>query len=35
VADHFIILRDGVVIDGGFVKALKGNHEEIVRTIYL
>ena len=35
VADRFIILRDGVVIDGGFVKALKGNHEKIVRTIYL
>jgi len=35
VADRFIILRDGVVSDGGFVKALEGNHEEIVRTIYL
>ena len=35
VADRFIILRDGVVSDGGFAKALEGNHEEIVRTIYL
>lgn len=35
VADRFIILRDGLVSDGGFVKALEGNHDEIVRTIYL
>lgn len=35
VADRFIILRDGKVSDGGFVKSLEGNHEEIVRTIYL
>ena len=35
VADRFIILRDGVVSDGGFVKSLEGNHDEIVRTIYL
>ena len=35
VADRFIILRDGVVSDGGFVKSLEGNHEDIVRTIYL
>ena len=35
VADRFIILRDGLVIDGGFVKTLEGNHDEIVRTIYL
>jgi len=35
VADRFIILRDGVVSDGGFVKSLQGNHDEIVRTIYL
>ena len=33
VADRFIILRDGVVSDGGFVKSLEGNHDEIVRTI--
>jgi branched-chain amino acid transport system ATP-binding protein len=35
VADRFIILRDGVVIDGGAVSALKGSHEDIVRSIYL
>lgn len=35
VADRFIILRDGVVIDGGDVAALKGSHEDIVRSIYL
>ena len=35
VADRFIILRDGLVSDGGFVKTLEGNHDEIVRTIYL
>lgn len=35
VADRFIILRDGRVSDGGFVKSLEGNHDEIVKTIYL
>ena len=35
VADRFIILRNGLVSDGGFVKSLEGNHDEIVRTIYL
>ena len=35
IADRFIILRDGLVSDGGFVRALEGNHDEIVRTIYL
>ena len=35
VANRFIILRDGVVSDGGFVKSLEGNHDDIVRTIYL
>ncbi len=35
VADRFIILRDGVVSDGGFVRALEGNYDDIVRTIYL
>ena len=35
VADRFIILRDGKVSDGGFVRSLEGNHDEIVRTIYL
>lgn len=35
VADRFIILRDGMVSDGGFVKSLEGDHDDIVRTIYL
>jgi len=35
VADRFIILRNGLVSDGDFVKSLEGNHDEIVRTIYL
>ncbi len=35
VADRFIILRDGFVSDGGFVKTLEGDHDDIVRTIYL
>ena len=35
VADRFIILRDGTVSDGGFVKSLEGDHDDIVRTIYL
>lgn len=35
VADRFIILRDGLVSDGGFVKSLEGDHDDIVRTIYL
>lgn len=35
VADRFVILRDGVVIDGGAVSAIKGSHEEVVRSIYL
>jgi len=35
VADRFIILRDGLVSDGGFVAALEDDHDEIVRTIYL
>lgn len=35
VADRFIILRDGVVSDGGFVKSLDDSLDEIVRTIYL
>ena len=34
-ADRFIILRDGVVIDGGAVSGLNGSHEDIVRSIYL
>ncbi len=35
VADRFIILRDGTVNDGGFVKTMEGNQDDIVRTIYL
>lgn len=35
VADRFIILRDGTVSDGGFVRSLEGNYDDIVRTIYL
>jgi branched-chain amino acid transport system ATP-binding protein len=35
VADRFVILRDGVVVEGGAVAALKGSHEDIVRSIYL
>lgn len=35
VADRFIVLRDGLVSDGGFVAALEDDHDEIVRTIYL
>ncbi|HJM48872.1 MAG TPA: hypothetical protein QGF63_03390 [Alphaproteobacteria bacterium] len=35
IADRRIILRDGVVSDGGFVKSLQGDHDDIVRTIYL
>ena len=35
VADRFIILRDGAVSDGGFVKAMEGSQDDIVRTIYL
>ena len=35
VADRFIILRDGVVSDGGFVRSMEGSIDEIVKTIYL
>lgn len=35
VADRFIILRNGNVSDGGFVKKLEGSIDDIVRTIYL
>ena len=35
VADRFIILRDGLVSDGGFVKGMENDHDEIVKTIYL
>lgn len=35
VADRFIILRDGVVVEGGTVADYADDHHEIVRTIYL
>lgn len=35
VADRFIILRDGQILEGGDVDSLPESHEEIVRTIYL
>ena len=34
-ADRFIVLRDGQVVDGGDVAAMEGDHEAIVRNIYL
>ncbi len=34
-ADRYLILRDGVVIDGGAVGALAGSYDDIVRAIYL
>ncbi|MEN3794539.1 ABC transporter ATP-binding protein [Fulvimarina sp. MAC3] len=35
LADRFIVLRDGAVIDGGDVRAMAGDHDAIVRSIYL
>lgn len=35
VADRFIILRDGVVVDGGTVADYADDHEQIVKSIYL
>lgn len=35
VADRFVILRDGVVVEGGTVSGLAASHEDIVRSIYL
>jgi branched-chain amino acid transport system ATP-binding protein len=35
VADRFIVLRDGLVVDGGSVSNLEGSYEDIVRAIYL
>jgi len=35
VADRFVILRDGRMIEGGRVDALEDSHEELVRKIYL
>ncbi|WP_118135606.1 ABC transporter ATP-binding protein [Oceanicella sp. SM1341] len=34
-ADRFIVLRDGRVVDGGDVAAMAGDHDAIVRNIYL
>ena len=34
-ADRYLILRDGVVADGGAVSALAGSYDDIVRAIYL
>ncbi len=34
-ADRFIVLRDGLVVDGGNVKAMEGNHDAIIKNIYL
>ncbi len=35
IADRFIILRDGIVVDGGTVADYADDHEQIVRSIYL
>ena len=35
VADRFVILRDGLVLEGGSVQGLSGDKSEIVRAIYL
>jgi branched-chain amino acid transport system ATP-binding protein len=34
-ADRFIVLRDGLVVDGGDVKAMEGDHDAIIKNIYL
>ena len=34
-ADRYLILRDGLVADGGAVSALSGSYDDIVRSIYL
>jgi len=34
-ADRFIVLSDGEVVDGGDVRAMAGDHDAIVRNIYL
>lgn len=34
-ADRYLILRDGLIAEGGAVSALAGNYDEIVRSIYL
>lgn len=35
VCDRFIILRDGLMLEGGRTRDLSDNYDEIVRTIYL
>lgn len=35
VCDRFIILRDGLVVEGGRASDLEGSYDDIVRTIYL
>ena len=35
VADRFIIMRDGLVVDGGTVADYADDHKEVVRSIYL
>lgn len=35
VADRFIVLRDGLVVDGGDVKAMENDHDAIIKNIYL
>lgn len=34
-ANRFIVLRDGLVVDGGDVKAMEGDHDAIIKNIYL
>lgn len=34
-ADRFIVLRDGLVVDGGDVKAMEDDHDAIIKNIYL
>jgi branched-chain amino acid transport system ATP-binding protein len=34
-ADRYLILRDGLVAEGGAVSALAGSYDDIVRSIYL
>ena len=35
IADRFIIMRDGLVVDGGTVADYADDHHEVVRSIYL
>ena len=34
-ADRYLVLRDGTVAEGGAVKALAGDYDDLVRAIYL